>query len=80
VTEVPISERAVAVSVAGAALDAMAREWLEARASGDCNRLEAAGPALDACVQDYRRAQSKLDKTLRRLEKHAAAPSDQETT
>ncbi len=69
-SEVSLNERAVAVSAAASALDALAAEWLEARASGSLNRLEAAGPALDAAVHDYRRAQTKLAKTLKRLGRH----------
>lgn len=44
------------VVVAASALDAMANEWLLARASGDPNRLIAAELALDKTLREYRQA------------------------
>ncbi len=76
--EVTLLEREMAASAAGSALDAMAAEWLEARVSGDRNRVEAAGPALDEAVRDHRRASSALKKTRRRLARRGELTTNNE--
>lgn len=70
---VPLSTRATTAATAARALDAMAAEWLDARAACDANRLRAADAALGAAVDSYRRARGKLDKAVRQIEKRGEA-------